>query len=120
MACLLWMPVTFSFGAELIEPTRTIKGENVEPGKLFVFSEPPGLMVTLDGKALGKTPVQLDSVDQGSHELRVAGKETTILITAGEILRLSFFKGRFIEIPPEETGAPKQPHTVEKPLQKPG
>jgi hypothetical protein len=120
MACLLCMPATYGARADLIEPTRTLKDENVIPGKLFVFSEPPGLVVTLDGKALGKSPVYLDSVAQGPHEVQVAGKDTTIVIAPGEVRRLSFFKGKFIDITSEEAGASEQPQTAEqKPAQKP-
>ena len=120
-ACLMWMPVTYCFGADLIEPTRTLKGENVKTGQLFVFSEPPGLVVTLNGKTLGNTPVLLESVEQGTHELQVAGKETIIDIAPGETRRLSFFNGKFIEIPTEETAAPEPPQAMEQqPAQKPG
>jgi len=116
----MWMPVTYRFGADLIEPTHTHKGESVKPGQLFVFSEPPGLVVTQNGKTLGKTPVFLESVEQGTHELQLAGKETIIDIAPGEARRLSFFKGKFIEIPAEQTGAAEQPHTAEQKLvQKP-
>ena len=121
IACFLWMPATQCFGGELIEPTRTLKGENVKPGKLFVFSEPPGLATNLDGKAVGKTPVSLESIPQGTHVLRVKNEETTIIMAPGEVRRLSFFKGKFIEIPSEETGAPEPPQTAEQqPVQKPG
>jgi hypothetical protein len=119
--CFLWMPATQCFGDELIEPARTLKSENVKPGKLFVFSEPPGIAINLDGKAVGKTPVILGSIPQGTHVLRVKNEETTIIMAPGEVRRLSFFKGKFIEIPSEETGAPEPPQTVEQqPAQKPG
>ena len=121
IVCFLWMPAAQCFGGELIEPTRTLKGENVKPGKLFVFSEPPGLAINLDGKAVGKTPVSLETIPQGTHVLRVKNEETTIIMAPGEVRRLSFFKGKFIEIPSEETGALEPPQTVEQqPVQKPG
>ena len=121
IVCFLWMPATQCFGGELIEPTRTLKGENVKPGKLFVFSEPPGIAINLDGRAVGKTPVILESIPQGTHVLRVKNEETTIIMAPGEVRRLSIFKGKFIEIPSEETGAPEQAQTVEQqPAQKPG
>jgi len=109
IVCFLWMPATQCFGGELIEPTRTLKGENVKPGKLFVFSEPPGLAINLDGKAVGKIPVSLESIPQGTHVLRVKNEETTIIMAPGEIRRLSFFKGRFVEVPVEEESTDKQP-----------
>ena len=121
IVCFLWMPAVQCFGGELIEPTRTLEGENVNPGKLFVFSEPPGLAINLDGRAVGKTPVSLESIPQGTHVLRVKNEETTIIMAPGEVRRLSFFKGKFIEIPPEKTGAPEPPQTAEQqPAQKPG
>ena len=43
--------------SDLIEPTRTLEGTSDQSAKLSVFSEPPGLQVTLDGAAIGKTPV---------------------------------------------------------------
>jgi hypothetical protein len=101
-ACLLWIPAIYSLGAELIEPTRTLEGENQQPGRLSVFSEPPGLGVTLDGKAIGKTPFIIDSISPGTHLLRVGEKETTITIGPGEDRRLSFFKDAFVEMPVEE------------------
>jgi len=100
--CLLWMPAINSFGAELIEPTRVLEDDNQKSGQLSVFSEPPGLGVTLDGKAIGKTPLILKSVAQGTHVLRVEKKETIITIGPGEVRRLSFFKDAFVEIPAEE------------------
>ena len=113
--------VTQCFGSELIEPTCTLKGENVKPGKLFVFSEPPGLAINQDGKAVGKTPVSLESIPQGTHVLRVKKEETTIIMAPGEVRRLNFFRGKFIEIPSEETGAPEPPQAMEQqPAQKPG
>ena len=113
IVCFLWMPVAQGFDGELIAPTRTLKGENVKPGKLYVFSEPPGLKVILDGKTLGKAPIYLESVGQGAHQLRVADKETTLYVTAGEVRRLSYFKGRFVEVPVEGESTGKQPRTGE-------
>jgi hypothetical protein len=98
------MPAPYGAGADLIQPTRTLEDENVNPGKLFVFSEPPGLLVTLDGKALGKAPVYLDSVTEGPHKVQVADKDTTIVIAPGEVRRLSFFKGKIIDLTSKETG----------------
>lgn len=101
-ACFLWMPTTYSSGAELIEPTRALEGENRQPGKLSVFSEPPGLEVTLDGEVIGKTPLNLKSVSQGAHVLHVGNKETMITIGPGESRRVSFFKSEFVKMPAEE------------------
>ena len=117
----LWMPAVQCFGGDVIEPTRTLEDGNVKTGKLFVFSEPPGIAIKLDGKAVGKTPVSLEALPQGTHVLRVKNEETTIIMAPGEVRRLSFFKGKFIEIPSEETGAPEPPQTAgQQPAQKPG
>jgi hypothetical protein len=93
---------TFCFGNELIAPTRILENEVQQPGKLSVFSEPPGLSVTLDGKAVGKTPLNLASVSPGAHVLGMGKEETTVIMGPGEVRRMSFFKGTFIEIPAEE------------------
>ncbi len=113
-AYFLWMPATYSFGAELIEPTRTLEGENQQPGRLSVFSEPPGLGVRLDGKAIGKTPLTIDSISQGTHLLRVGDKETKITIDPGEARRVSFFKDAFVELPAEEKVPRQAPTAAEK------
>ena len=112
--CLLLMPATHSFGAELIEPTRVLEGENQQPGKLSVFSEPPGLGVSLDGIAIGPTPVHIDSISQGTHVLRVGNKETMITIGPGEVRRLSFFKDAFVEMPVEEKVSREAPKAAEE------
>jgi hypothetical protein len=40
-------------------------------GALVVDSRPPGASVFVDGKLAGKTPVEVSSVDAGSHALRI-------------------------------------------------
>ena len=115
-----WLPATYSSGSGLIEPTRTLDEEKAKPGQLSIFSEPPGLRVLLDGKDVGKTPVHLEAVGQGSHDLRVEDKETTISIAAGEVRRLSFFRGAFVEIPLQQKMPLEQPTAVnDKPIQEP-
>ena len=113
-ACLLLMSATYSFGAELIEPTRVLEDDNQKPGQLSVFSEPPGLGVTLDGKEIGKTPISLKSVSHGNHLLRVEKKETMITIGPGENRLLSFFKDVFVEIPVEEKATRETPKAAEE------
>jgi hypothetical protein len=113
-ACLLWMPATYSLGAKLIEPTRALEGENQQPGTLSIFSEPPGLGVTLDGKSIGKTPLTIDSMSQGTHILRVENKETKITIDPGEARRVSFFKDALVELPVEEKATREAPTAAEK------
>lgn len=113
-ACLLWMPATYGFGAELIEPTRALDGENQQPGRLSVFSEPPGLGVRLDGKVIGKTPLTIDSISQGTHILRMENKETKITIDPGEDRRVSFFKDAFVELPAEDKATRKAATAAEE------
>jgi hypothetical protein len=40
-------------------------------GALVVDSRPPGASVFVDGKPAGKTPIEVSSVDAGSHALRI-------------------------------------------------
>jgi len=47
--------------AELIEPSRTVKGQEISNGRLSVFSEPPKLDVFLDDINIGKTTDRNDS-----------------------------------------------------------
>ena len=121
IACCLWLPATYCLGSGLIEPTRTLEGEKPKPAKLSIFSEPPGLKVLLDGKAVGITPVHLEVVGQGSHDLQVEGRETAIIIAPGEVRRLSFFKGEFIDFPVEEDKPREEPKAApEKSTQQAG
>lgn len=43
-------------------------------GRLEVTSDPPGAQVTLDGVTLGTTPLAVDTLDVGEHQVRVAGR----------------------------------------------
>jgi hypothetical protein len=62
---------SLSVFAELIEPSRTLEGQQKTMGRLSVFSEPPALNVLLDGVKIGKTPVLSKEVTSGVHILRV-------------------------------------------------
>ena len=105
MGALLPASNAFSAG-ELIEPTRTLDSSGKPEGKLVVFSEPPGLPVSLDGRSIGKTPTSIEEVNPGVHNLRVESKETEITIEPGKTMAISLFKGYFVRIPePEETPA---------------
>jgi hypothetical protein len=95
--------------AELIEPTRTLEGEQQTTGRLTVLSDPPGLEITLDGNSLGKTPAFLVEIDSGIHSLRVENSETDIHIEPGKILKISLHKDEFILMPVAEKKAEKQP-----------
>jgi hypothetical protein len=96
---LLLLINNLSFSSDLIEPTRTLSGMDHKVGKLSVFSEPPGLEVKIDGTAIGETPVELQAVAPGIHVIRVKGSEIKIYVKPGESVKLSWFKGAFIEIP---------------------
>lgn len=96
--------------AELLAPTRTLEKASIPEGKLMVFSEPPGLPVTLDGQSLGKTPAHLDAVTAGTHSLRVESRTTEISIAPGKTLGISLFKGDFVRLPEVEE-PPAQPPT---------
>ena len=95
--------------AELVEPTRTLQGEQETVGRLTVLSEPPGLKITLDGNSLGKTPAFLVEVEAGIHSLRVKGSETDIYIEPGKTLKISLYKEEFILIPVSERKVEKKP-----------
>ena len=96
---LLLLVTDLSPASDLIEPSRTLKTETNEPGNLAVLSEPPDLDVTLDGTLIGKTPIFLKDIKSGTYQLRVKASETTIYVEPGKTLRISLFKGEFINIP---------------------
>jgi hypothetical protein len=110
-AIIIYAP--FRTTAELIEPTRTMKGEEVHTGKLSVSSEPPQLVVILDGTEIGKTPVISMDIKPGIHILRVRDSEKRIVVEPGKPLHLSWYKGFFITAPAEKKDSPK-PHEEQK------
>jgi len=83
--------------AELIEPTRSLKAAGEEPGRLTVFSEPPGLSVKLDGAIIGQTPLRIERVGPGMHQLKVGESITEIDIEPGQTFHISLFKNKFIQ-----------------------
>ena len=107
-----------AWSSELIKPTRALDSSGENPGKLSVFSEPPGLEVTLEGAIIGKTPLFLDEVKPGSHRLQVKNSETDITIEPGKTLKISLYKDKFILVPATDNKPPKQPETVETTLTK--
>jgi len=107
-----------AWSSELIQPTRALDSTGEKPGKLSVFSEPPGLEVTLEGTIIGKTPIFFDEVKPGSHRLRVKNSETDITIEPGKTLQIRLYKDKFILIPATDKKPPKQPDTVETNLTK--
>ena len=106
---LLFVVVTLAVSGDLIKPTRTLQSSEITPGTLSVFSEPPGLDVYLNHSNIGKTPVRSIEVTPGTHHLKVKDSETEIYIMSGKPLRLSLFKGTFIEI------KEKDKETIQKP-----
>jgi len=107
-----------AWSSELIKPTRALDSTGEKPGKLSVFSEPPGLEVRLEGTIVGNTPILLDEVEPGSHRLRVKDSETDISIEPGKTLQISLYKDKFILIPATDKKPPKQTETVETNLTK--
>ena len=102
---LIYMP---ELNAELIEPSRTSQGTANALGNLTILSEPPNLNVTLDNTRIGKTPVYLNQVKPGIHQLRIEDLETEIYLEPGGNLKISLFNGKFIKIPVEEQQPVKQ------------
>ena len=100
------------WAADLIEPTRTLDGPGKPESKLVVFSEPPGLPVSLDGHSLGKTPTSFYEVKPGSHRLRVETSEIDITLEPGQTMQISLYKGSFVRIPEPEK-IPAQPPAKE-------
>jgi hypothetical protein len=87
-------------------------GQNA--GKLSVFSEPPGLEVKMNGTLIGETPVELQAVEPGVHIIQVKASEIEIYVKQGKSLKLSWFKGSFIEIPVEVAETRKQQNGEKK------
>jgi hypothetical protein len=102
-----------SLKAGLIEPTRTLAGTTEEMGKLSLYSEPPGLEVTLDGSDIGKTPVIEKDIKPGSHMLQIKNSEMKIFVIPGQPLEISWFKGSFVEIPLKKQHQPPPAQTTE-------
>jgi PEGA domain len=100
--------------AELIEPSRTMDGQQKPMGRLSVFSEPPELDVYLDDTKIGKTPVISKEVTPGVHILRIKDTEKEITILSGKSLQLSLFKDSLIKIPEKKAKAPAQPKLEQK------
>jgi hypothetical protein len=94
---------------ELIAPSRELGGAVKSQGQLIVFSEPPGLPAALDGRSLGQTPTAIETVDAGTHKLRVEAKETEIAIEPGQTLAISLFKGDFVRIAKTEEAPVQAP-----------
>ena len=109
--------ITGAASQELIKPTRTLQSSKTTPGKLSVFSEPPGLDVLLDGAEFGKTPVISKEVPSGVHKLQIKGIEKEIIIQPGKSIQWSFFKDSLTEIPEKEAETPAPPLEEKKPAE---
>ena len=83
--------------AGLIEPTRSLKATAEDPAQLTVFSEPPGLSIKLDGTFVGQTPMRMNAVDPGTHQLKVGASVTEIHVEPGQAFHISLFKNKFIQ-----------------------
>jgi hypothetical protein len=105
---LLLLINNISFASDLIEPTRTLSGMGHNAGRLSVFSEPPRLDVIMDGTVIGETPFELQSVEPGVHVIQVKDSEIEIYVKPGKSIKLSWFKGAFIEIPADVKETRKQ------------
>lgn len=82
--------------AELIEPTRNLKGSAEAQSRLTVYSEPPGLAVKLDGAPVGQTPMRIQKVEPGIHRLQVRESVAEIYVEPGKTVHISLFKNEFI------------------------
>lgn len=83
--------------AGLIEPSRSLKAAAEDPAQLTVFSEPPGLSIKLDGTFVGQTPMRMNAVDPGTHQLKVGDSATEIYVEPGQAFHISLFKNKFIQ-----------------------
>ena len=111
---LLLLIAELSLASDLIGPSRTLKSQDNRVGKLTISSNPPMLDVKMDGTAIGETPVVLQAVEPGIHVIQVQDSETKIYVGPGKSIKLSWFKGRFIEIPVEVKEVPEQPVSAKK------
>ncbi len=104
------------WSTDLIAPSRSLGGSIDEKATLSVSSEPPGLSVTLDGTVIGETPVIEEEIEPGSHVVGIGDSETQIYARTSKPIKLSWFKGTFIEMPIKKADDRQQPQpkVVEK------
>ena len=107
--------------AGLIEPTRSLKATAEDPGQLTVFSEPPGLNIKLDGKSIGQTPMRINMVDPGAHQLQVGESATEVYVKPGQPFHISLFKNKFIQfqVAKKEASGAGKTLTAETPAPQP-
>ncbi len=108
--CLLY---AHRAGAQLIEPSRGLRGDIEERSVLNVFSEPPGMAVRVDDHVIGQTPLFSAKIAPGAHLLRIGDSEREVHLPAGKTTTMSWFKGSFMELPE----AAQTPQDIKKALQ---
>jgi hypothetical protein len=92
-----------------------LRGDEDAPGRLTVVTSEPGVMVAIDGEAVGTTPVTRD-VLPGSHEVRVWGDGYAradpiwVEVRAGEEV---VHRPRIFDIPARDLGRKPKRTTVE-------
>ena len=65
------LELTLTRAAAAAAAPAAVPSEAAAPGSLLVESRPAGARVTLDGAAVGVTPVTLPNVPAGSHAIRI-------------------------------------------------
>jgi hypothetical protein len=120
--CVLSACCTFftaAVPAQLIEPTRSLQGAAEEKGLLKVLSEPAGMEVHVDGRLIGETPIFSARLPAGAHVLRIQDAEIDICLASGRTTAISWFKGRFIQIPEKVEPLPEMARESQPPPAKP-
>ena len=79
-------PVTVTAGKEVSHMVELSR--NVDTGSLDIRTEPQGAKVTLDGRAVGNSPVTLADIPPGDHQIVVEGQagataRQTVKVIAG-------------------------------------
>jgi len=74
-----------AFKTTIAENTEAAETVHLPYGKLLVDSIPSGAAVTLDGRAVGKTPVTLERVPVGNRKLTLQAKDFPALVVTVRI-----------------------------------
>jgi PEGA domain len=93
---IVFLAFTNCFGAELIEPTHTLREPEKAWGGLTIFSEPPQIEIYLDGEKVGLTPLWLREVETGPHTIKIGHAETSVRVDKDQRLKVGLFKGSFV------------------------
>ncbi len=79
----------------LAKATELVRAElaPVEHSSIEVTTTPPGALVVLDGQAKGRTPITIDDVPPGPHQLRLAKRgcvpqESAVNVAQGKLARV--------------------------------